>query len=249
MERSEVQDGDGPAEPRPMPAFEAPVFEALVFDFDGLILDTEVPEFQAWQEIFAAHDAVLEIEIWAQCIGSSDHGWDPYAHLADLSGRSVDRTAIRTAKRARVHELIAANPILPGVEAYLRDAREHGLKIGLASSSPLSWVDGHLRRLGLTEHFDTVKTSEDVRRTKPDPALYQVAVEALGVAPERAIALEDSPNGLAAARAAGLSCVVVPNAMTRQLPLHDADMVLTSMADMPLVELLRGVDSSSRRGF
>jgi HAD superfamily hydrolase (TIGR01509 family) len=243
VERSDVPDGAGQVDPRP-----APEFDALVFDFDGLILDTEVPEFQAWQEIFAAHDAVLEIEVWAQCIGSSDHGWDPYAHLADLCGRSVDQAAIRTAKRARVHELVAANSVLPGVAEYLRDARAHGLKIGLASSSPLSWVDGHLRRLGLAAHFDTVKTSEDVRRTKPDPALYQVAVEALGVRPERAIALEDSPNGLAAARAAGLSCVVVPNAMTRHLPLDDADMVLSSLADVPLVELLHGVASSSRPG-
>jgi HAD superfamily hydrolase (TIGR01509 family) len=240
VDRSEDQDTAEPAERR-----SAPAFEALVFDFDGLILDTEVPEFQAWQEIFTAHDTVLDLEVWAQCIGSSDHGFDPYAHLAKACGREIDRAAVRSTRRARVRELVAVNSVLPGVEACLRDARAHGLKVGLASSSSIEWVGGHLSRLGLDGHFDTIKTSEDVRKTKPDPELYEVAVEALGVSPERAIAVEDSPNGLAAAKAAGLSCVVVPNALTGLLPLDGADMVLASLADIPLTELLLAVASSA----
>ncbi len=211
---------------------------ALVFDFDGLILDTEVPEFQSWQEIYAEHGARLDLEVWAHCIGSSDHGWDPYAHLGEACGRVIDREAIRAARRARVHELLESQPVLPGVEACLAEARGHGLGLAVASSSTRSWVEGHLTRLGLDGAFDVIRTSDDVRRTKPDPELYVSAVEALGVEPRDAIALEDSPNGIAAAREAGLFCVVVPNPLTRQLVVDGADLRLASLADMSLAELL-----------
>ncbi|HZC27734.1 MAG TPA: HAD family hydrolase [Actinopolymorphaceae bacterium] len=214
------------------------VIRALVFDFDGLILDTEVPEFVTWQEIFAAHGATLPLEVWAQCIGSSDHGWSPYAYLAEVSGRAVDNDAVRAARKARVHDLIAAETIMPGVEACIREARRLGVKVGLASSSSRQWVEGHLGRLGFTGEFDVLKTSDDVRRTKPDPELYLAAVAALGVEPAEAIALEDSPHGVAAAKKAGLFCVAVPNRMTSQLDLAGADLRLRSLADLPLGEIL-----------
>ncbi|WP_020576734.1 HAD family hydrolase [Actinopolymorpha alba] len=215
----------------------API-RALIFDFDGLILDTEVPEFESWQAIFSAHDSVLRLEVWAQCIGSSDHGWDPYAHLEREYGKPVDRAVIKAARRAHCDQLIAAQTVLPGVEAYIHEARRRGLKVGLASSSSRRWVDGHLQRLRLHTYFDAIRTSDDVARTKPDPELYRVAAAALGVHPAQAIALEDSPNGVAAAKAAGLFCVAVPNQMTRQLPLDAADLRLPSMDAMPLNDVL-----------
>lgn len=214
------------------------VIRAIVFDFDGLILDTEVPEFVCWQEIFAAHGAILPLDVWAQCIGSSDHGWSPYTYLAEVSGRTVDTDSIRAARRARVQDLIAAESILPGVEDCIREARRLGVRVGLASSSSRRWVAGHLQRLGFAEEFDVLKTSDDVRKTKPDPELYLAAVAALDVEPVEAIALEDSPHGIAAAKNAGLFCVAVPNQMTSQLDLGGADLRLGSLADMPLGEIL-----------
>lgn len=226
--------------PTPNLAPVSPV-RALIFDFDGLILDTELPEFQAWQEIFEAHGATLALDVWAQVIGSADHGWDPYAHLEFLAGSEVDRPAIRSARRARLSELIADQRALPGVEEYVRDARRLGLRCGIASSSPRDWVVRHLRQTRLSGEFDAITASDDVTRTKPDPELYRTSLRALGVGPDQAIAFEDSPHGVAAAKAAGLFCVAVPNAMTRTLELGAADRRLDSLAQVSLESLLRTV--------
>ncbi|SDT00483.1 HAD family hydrolase [Actinopolymorpha singaporensis] len=211
---------------------------ALVFDFDGLVVDTETPEFRAWQEIFADHGTVLELATWAGGIGTTDHHFDPYVALERASARAVDRDAIRAARRARIRELVSDQPVLPGVEDYLRQAREHGLRVGLASSSSRDWVHGHLAERGLLHHFDTIRTGDEVARTKPDPALYRLATADLGVDPARAVALEDSPNGVVAAKRAGLYCVVVPNALTRQLDLAAAELRVDSLANLPLTRLL-----------
>src|SRR5581483_5413115 len=114
----------------------------------------------------------------------------------------------------RYLEMIEAQAVLPGVEAAIADARRLGLKIGLASSSHRDWVVGHLSRLGLHAHFDTLKTADDVTHTKPHPELYLAVLDALGLQAREAIALEDSPHGIHAARNAGIFCVVIPNQMT-----------------------------------
>jgi beta-phosphoglucomutase-like phosphatase (HAD superfamily) len=112
------------------------------------------------------------------------------------------------------------------------------LKIGLASSSPCEWVEGHLERLGLRPYFESIIASDDVVLTKPDPALYTSACAALGVEPGRAVALEDSPNGALAAKRAGLHCVAVPNELTKFLPFPAVDLRLDSLAEMSLDDLL-----------
>ena len=213
------------------------MIEAIIFDFDGLIIDSELPDYEVWQEIYRAHGCDLSFDDWAQGIGSMDT-FDPYGHLEAQLGRPVDRAAVRAERQRRYHELVVRQPILPGVEAYLADARRLGLKLAVASSSPRSWVAGHLARLGLDHHFDCLACGDEVARTKPDPAVYQVALRALGTPPERSVALEDSPNGALAAKAAGMRCVVVPNPLTRHLSFQGADLRLESLADLPLAHLL-----------
>lgn len=224
------------------------MIKALIFDFDGLILETEEPEFLAWQEIYAEHGGALPFERWSSLIGTADAVFDVYAELETQHGSPVDREAIRQRRRQRVADLIATRTILPGVRDYIATARELGLKIGVASSSRREWVCGHLERLAIHAHFDAIICSDDVARTKPDPALYLTALTALGAAPHEAIALEDSPNGVAAARRAGIFCVAVPNALTRQLPLEEADLRLASLAEMPLETLLAYVEARHRSG-
>jgi HAD superfamily hydrolase (TIGR01509 family) len=214
------------------------VRRALVFDFDGLILDTEGPEFQAWQEIYTAHGCHLALETWAACIGTRD-AFDPYADLAARAGRALDTAAIRTACEARVGELIAREAVRPGVRDYLDEARELGLGLAVASSSSRRWVVGHLERLGLADRFDALRCADDVPRVKPDPDLYFAALDALGAPPAAAIALEDSPNGVLAAKRAGLFCVAVPNPVTARLDLNAADMRVASLDELPLPALLR----------
>jgi HAD superfamily hydrolase (TIGR01509 family) len=125
------------------------------------------------------------------------------------------------------------------VQDYLEDARRLGVKLGVASSSPASWVVGHLERLGLRHYFDCVRTCDDVQHAKPDPELYLSALDCLGVNASQAIAIEDSPNGAHAAQRAGLFCIVVPTPITSRLNLDHADLRLDSLADLPLPELLR----------
>lgn len=209
----------------------------IVFDFDGLILDTEVPVYDAWQEIYGEHGVSLAFEKWAQCIGTADV-FDPCVELETALGRALDATTLRDRHRVRTDALIAAQAILPGVREYVDEARRLGLRLGVASSSSRGWVEGHLERLGLRERFEVIRCAGDVSRVKPDPALYRAVLDAVGVRPEEAVALEDSPNGVLAAKRAGLACVAVPNALTARLDLGHADLRLDSLADLSLPELL-----------
>jgi HAD superfamily hydrolase (TIGR01509 family) len=213
------------------------MIRALVFDFDGLILDTEGPELQSWSEIYEDHGATLAFDLWATTIGTAST-FDPHAELERQLGRSLDRDQIRARRRQRNQELISAEEVRPGVLEYVRTARERGFGLAVASSSPRSWVGGHLARLGIASHFDYLRCADDVRLVKPDPELYLSAIAALGVAANEAIAIEDSPNGILGAKRAGLFCVAVPNPITRQLPLNLADVRVDSLADLPLDRLL-----------
>jgi HAD superfamily hydrolase (TIGR01509 family) len=221
------------------------MIRALIMDFDGLILDTEGPAFQSWEEIFQEYDCSLPLSAWAAWLGGSPDMFDPYGYLEAQLGRVVDREEIRRKQVQREAELIETQPILPGVEDYIAGAKRMGLKLGVASSSDREWVFSHLSRLGLLALFDSIKCLEDVERAKPDPGLFLAVLEELGVCAKEALVLEDSPHGITAAKAAGIFCVAVPNPLTRQLPVDHADQRLDSLTDLPLEELLLHVENRS----
>ena len=220
------------------------MIKALVFDFDGLILETETPILQSWQEIYREFGCELSLEEWLVNVGTMEEPFDPVASLEQRYGRPLDRAQTLNRRQQRELELIQHQPVMSGVKEYLESARRLGLKVGLASSSSCDWVVGHLERLGLIGFFDAIAAGDDVARTKPDPALYRTAVEWLGVAPHEAVAFEDSLNGLLAARRAGLRCVVVPNALTHQLDLGEADIRLGSLTEMSLADLLTSLEQA-----
>lgn len=222
------------------------MIESLIFDFDGLIIDTESAEYQSWAEMYEEHGCELPIDLWADQVGRASDSitFDPYSYLELKHGRPVDRDSIRQRRRRRNAELVAALPIRPGVEDYLADARRLGFGLAVASSSPRSWVDGHLTRLGLRSHFAHVTCADEIGRGKPDPAVYLATLERLNVSAEQAIALEDSPNGTPAATRAGIYCVAVPNPLTIRFSLDHADRVLSSLADLPLEFLLAEIERS-----
>ena len=213
------------------------MIKALIFDFDGLIIDTEWPDFRSWQETYQAYGCTLSRDEWSRWIGTLGI-FDPYDHLDELSGRALDRAEVRAQRRARFAALMEGQPVLPGVTVLIEAASARGLKLGIASSSPRSWVCGYLGPLGLDGAFHTVQCSDDVGATKPDPAAYLAALQALDVTAPQAIALEDSPNGVWAAKRAGLYCVAVPNSMTHGLVLDRADLQVASLAELSLDALL-----------
>jgi HAD superfamily hydrolase (TIGR01509 family) len=214
------------------------VIRALVFDFDGLILETETPAHQSWAEMYREHGHELPLDRWFDHVGREGGDFDAADHLAALVGEGFDRDAARMRRDTRKSELIATLDVMVGVREYVADAKRLGLRLAVASSSSRAWVLGHLERLRLDAEWDAVRTRDDVARTKPAPDLYLSAVAALGVAPTEAVAFEDSANGIAAAKDAGLLCVAVPNALTAGMDLSRADLRLNSLAETPLERLL-----------
>jgi HAD superfamily hydrolase (TIGR01509 family) len=213
--------------------------KALIFDFDGLIIDTEMPDYASWQSVYAEYGQNLPVATWGQIVGGTGASdFDPHRYLEELSGQSLDREEVWINRRTAYLDTVAEQPILPGVKDYLDGARERGLKLAVASSSPDNWVSGHLMRLCLIDYFEVIKTADDVARTKPDPELYLAALNALDVAAKEAVVFEDSGNGVRAAKAAGIYTVAVPNGLTAQLTIEGADLRLASLAELPLDDLL-----------
>ena len=219
-----------------------PVLEAIVFDFDGTILDTETPDFQTWQEVYRNHGAELPLDVWLQCVGGGTGEFRPDSYLEELLGREIDRERVRTERRKRFLDLIHVMPIMPGVVALIDAAERRGVRLAVASSSDRKWVESHLQRLGLFGRFAAIVTADDVERVKPDPALYRLATQKLEVMPERAIAIEDSFNGMLGAQRAGLRCVSVPNCITRESDFSGADLCLDSIASMAPDDLIASFD-------
>jgi HAD superfamily hydrolase (TIGR01509 family) len=212
------------------------VLQALVFDFDGLILDTERPIYESWRRVYRAEGHELDLAKWQSIIGMDDV-WDPADDLEVLVGRPLDREALADVRRTHRNELLAAEKILPGVLDLLEAAKAAGLATAVASSSPIDWVEDHLARLGLVDAFAHLSCRGPGRPAKPEPHVYLAAVEALGVEPAEAVALEDSAHGVRAAKAAGLWCVAVPHDLTRDSDLSAADLVVDSLAAVSLEDL------------
>lgn len=218
------------------------MIKALIFDLDGLIVDTEMPDYESWQQVYRSYGCELAVETWGQIVGGTGASdFDPHSHLEQLSGKKLDREAVWLSRRKQYLDTINQQPVLPGVVETIDKAERLGLKLAVASSSPENWVRGHLARLGLYQRFHAIKTADDVQRTKPDPQLYLAAMQALGIGPGEGIVFEDSPNGVKAAKAAGLYCVAVPNKLTAQLKFEGADLRLNSLAEKSLEELLVGL--------
>ncbi|HZT53661.1 MAG TPA: HAD family phosphatase [Gaiellaceae bacterium] len=214
---------------------------AFLFDFDGLILDTESASRAGWERLYREHGHELPGELWATLVGTTRAAWDPMAHLEQLVGRPLEREALNARRYAHELALIEAEELRPGVADYLAAAERHGVRRAIVSSSSRRWIDLHLGRLGRTTGWDAICTADrDPARAKPAPVLYLEALAALAVAPSDAVAFEDSPNGVLAAKAAGVYCVAVPNEVTRELGLEEAgaDLVLDSLADLPAEALL-----------
>ena len=231
-----------------------PAVAAVILDFDGLIVDTETPIFEAWLAAYRRRGCAVGLDEWQHALGTHG-GFDPLDHLeaqlrgslALQPGQALDRDAVLAEVKEATARGCDSQPLLPGVEALLRDAGARGLGRAVASSSSCGWVNGWLERRGVHGLLDVVVARDDVRKVKPDPELFLLAAERLGKAPEACVVFEDSPNGMRAALAAGMRCVAVPNALTRPLERPGVDLVLDSLADRPLADILEALAASPLR--
>ncbi len=223
------------------------MLKALIFDFDGLILDTETPEVLVWQSIYEDHGFELPVHEWEKTVGGYGiSNFNAAEHLAYLSSGRLDAVSLRARYRKAADEIIHASPVLPGVIQMIEQAKESGLQISIGSSSPHSWVDAHAKRLGIFHYFDHVVCADDVApgRTKPNPDIYLKALEQLNVKNDVAVVFEDSLNGVLAARRAEIFVVAVPNPLTAKMGVS-GDLTVFSLADLSFQDLSNQVSQRS----
>jgi len=204
---------------------------AVLFDFDGVLVDTEWAIYQAWRRTFEAHDHELPLEIYTRCIGSDFATWSPKTHLEDLTGLAFDWHDLDTRRQIEIRADLAGAGPMPGVADLLEKLPSAGLPAAVVSSSSHQWVDGWLDRLGLAHHFQTTVCRGDAPRIKPAPDLFLAAAGRLAVDPRECLVIEDSRNGVTAAKAAGMRVWVVPNRVTAGLDFSAADRVFSSLEE------------------
>lgn len=214
------------------------MIKGLVFDFDGIILDSETTELIAWKEVYSQYNQEFPEEKYKQAIGSIYNDPFPFINLEKLANKKLDQVQIFDQIRSRANDLLENEDMLPGVMEYLNSAKSNGLKVGLASSSKGEWVFHHINRLGIHHYFDCISVLEDVTNPKPDPELFLRTLSHLGISSLEAIALEDSFNGTLSAKQAGMHVVAIPNQATSSMNFDKADLVISSLADLPLLDLI-----------
>lgn len=202
----------------------------VIFDLDGLILDTETPDYLSWNEIYARYDLDLTVEAWADVVGRRD--LDLYA---PLRARGVDVSAVRENRHRRLAALMEEylKPS-PGFHELVNRLAQGGMRLALASNSDRIQVDRVVDRLGIRGFFDLIVTGDQVPQGKPAPDIYLLAVSRLNVLPRECVALEDSQPGIESAKAAGLYCIAVPTLFSRHQDLSRADLIISSLEEITL---------------
>lgn len=212
--------------------------KALIFDFDGLLVDTETPQLRAWQKIFHSYNAELLLEEWVQCLGTSADAFDPIADLRAKTKVLFDEKAVVAEYKSESTIGIQREKLRPGIASFLEQSKQLNLRLAVASSSNIVWVNAGLERVGVKQYFEVICTSEDVARVKPDPELFLLALHRLNLDADQAIVFEDSPNGIRAAKAAGLACVAYPNEISSHLDLSHAELIVSHLENYPLLKII-----------
>lgn len=204
--------------------------EAVLFDFDGVILDSEWPIYQSWSRLFQREGQQLDPEIYVRCIGSDFDTWSPEKYLEELTEKSFDWEEENAARQVEIlRDLEHAEPI-PGAAELIRKLSGH--QTAVVSSSSHRWVDGWLEKLRLMPYFNTTVCRGDAPKIKPAPDLYLEAARQLKTDPADCLVIEDSRNGMLAAHAAGMKVVAVPNELTRVLDFSDAEWQVESLCEI-----------------
>lgn len=199
---------------------------AVLFDFDGILVDTEWAIYQAWLRTFQRHGQDLPLSLYTRCIGSDFDAWSPKTHLEDLTKLGFDWVKKDEDRQVEIRAELEEEGPIAGVVDFLKSIRVAGVPLAVVSSSSHSWVDGWLEKLELREYFQEVICRGDAPRIKPAPDLYLAGAEKLGIDPEKCLVIEDSLNGLISAKRAEMAAWIVPNRVTAALDFSDADKIL-----------------------
>jgi HAD superfamily hydrolase (TIGR01509 family) len=213
------------------------VVKAIVFDFDGVIIDSEKVRYDAWQAVFSLYGQILPLKEWLKNIGRASYAANPHEILEELTGLKIAADDLHEQAKRFELEFVSTIPALPGVLELIEDARSRNIQIAVASSSSRQWVEGHLKRLFVFDNFSTLVCREDTITHKPSPEPYLTAIKRLKCTPEESIAIEDSPLGINSAISAGLKCIAVGCSLTKQMNLNSATMQFSSLADFNLALL------------
>ncbi|MFD2257316.1 HAD family hydrolase [Luteolibacter algae] len=205
---------------------------AVLFDFDGVLVDTEWAIYQAWLRTFQRHGQNLPLSLYTRCIGSDFDAWSPKLYLEDLTKLEFDWIKMDEERQVEIRADLEKEGAIPGVIDVLEELETRDVPLAVVSSSSHDWVDGWLEKLDLRRFFREVVCKGDAPRIKPAPDLYLAAAEKLGLEPGKCLVIEDSLNGLNSAKAAGMDVWVVPNRVTRDLDFGAADKVLTDYGQM-----------------
>ena len=214
------------------------MIKAIIFDFDGTIIDTETAWYITFRDAYKTHGVDLTLEQYSQCLGTSLHSFNPYTHLKTHHNLPIDLEEFKQFVQQQHTDMMIKESVRPGILKLLESAKSQGLKIGLASSSGRAWIDRFVKLHGIEDYFECYCTADTVQNVKPDPELYLQALEKLGVEASEAIAIEDSPNGARAAVAAGIPTIVIKNDITKLLPFSEGHHTIETLAKYELEELI-----------
>ncbi len=214
------------------------MIKAIIFDFDGTIIDTETAWYITFRDAYKSHDIDLTLQQYSQCLGTSLHSFNPYTHLKTHYNLPIDLEEFKQSVQKKHTNMMIKESVRPGILKLLETAKSKKLKIGLASSSERAWIDKFVKLHGIEDYFECYCTADTVSKVKPDPELYLQALKKLGVEPSEAIAIEDSPNGARAAVAAGIPTVVIKNDITKLLPFSEGHHTIDSLANYELDALI-----------
>jgi putative hydrolase of the HAD superfamily len=211
------------------------LIKAVIFDFDGLILDTESTNYYATRDAYGQLGITLPLKQWQEIFHNDSE--EQHHFIENFYNQKIEVNVVNEMRRTKFREYIPSE-LRSGVFDYIQAARNLGLHVCLATNADRYYIELFTKKFGIYDYFTCIKTREDVAFTKPNPEVYNAVLRELKIMPYEALAFEDSPNGAHAANEAGISCIVVTNPVTAGLNFPKIDKLINSLSEISLSDLI-----------